>query len=148
MPSSNRSSIRAGSWPVRIEGGLEALDRVVECIQKSKKPIVLLQGTLGSGKTTLVKAFAKKMGKEGVTSPTFSIQQVYGDDIYHYDLYNAGFEKFMELGLFEELGKDGWHFVEWPDERLEELLRSLGMEYMVIQITPKGDKREYRCIDS
>jgi len=132
---------------VRIEGGLEALERVVECIERSGKGVILLQGTLGSGKTTLVKAFAKKKGYDAVTSPTFSIQQIYGDRIYHYDLYNAGVEKFMELGLFEELGKDGWHFVEWG-EGLEELLRSMGLDYLVVQITPKGDKREYRCIDS
>ncbi|BCD60430.1 MULTISPECIES: tRNA (adenosine(37)-N6)-threonylcarbamoyltransferase complex ATPase subunit type 1 TsaE [unclassified Nitratiruptor] len=123
------------------------LEPVVSCIQNSKKNIILLEGDLGAGKTTLVKAFAKSLGQEGVTSPTFSIQQVYGDKIYHYDLYNAGFAKFMELGLFEELEKPGYHFIEWPDENLKNFLKELGYEYLEIEIVPKNEKREYRCID-
>jgi len=133
---------------VRIEASERELNRVVECIQRQDKRVILLQGLVGSGKTTLVKAFAKEFGEEGVTSPTFSIQQVYGDNIYHYDLYNFGTKKFMELGLFEELMKEGWHFIEWADEELEELLEVIGVEFLKIEITPIGDKREYRCIDS
>ncbi|BAF69962.1 tRNA (adenosine(37)-N6)-threonylcarbamoyltransferase complex ATPase subunit type 1 TsaE [Nitratiruptor sp. SB155-2] len=123
------------------------LEPIIECIQKSGKNIILLNGDLGAGKTTLVKAFAQKMGRNGVTSPTFSIQQVYGEAIYHYDLYNAGFAKFMELGLFEELEKPGYHFIEWPDENLKNFLQELGYEYLEIEIIPKKEKREYRCID-
>ena len=129
-----------------VEAGLNDLDKVVECIKKSGRSIILLQGPLGAGKTTLVKAFAKRMGEEGVSSPTFSIQQIYGQKIHHYDLYNAGAQKFMELGLFEELAKEGWHFVEWGEE-LEEWLRGMGLSFLKVLITPKGDKREYRCID-
>ncbi len=127
---------------------LEQLSDVVECIKNSGKRVILLQGTLGSGKTTLVKAFAKALGKEGVTSPTFSIQQRYGHNIYHYDLYQAGFEKFMELGLFEELEKEGYHFIEWPSQELEKFLKTIGIEYLKIEIEPKGEERIYRCIDS
>jgi len=131
---------------VVVEAGKKELDKVVECIKNSGESIILLQGPLGAGKTTLVKAFAKSMGEEGVSSPTFSIQQVYGDNIYHYDLYNAGVQKFMELGLFEELAKKGWHFVEWGEE-LEEWLGHMGLPFLKVLITPKGDKREYRCIN-
>ncbi|BCD62362.1 tRNA threonylcarbamoyladenosine biosynthesis protein TsaE [Nitratiruptor sp. YY08-26] len=128
---------------MKIEADLHNLDEVVACIKKSGKKIVLLQGTLGSGKTTLVKVFAKK---EPVTSPTFSIQQIYGGEIYHYDLYNAGFEKFLELGLFEELEKPGYHFIEWADENMEEFLRQSGFSYLKILITPQKEKRVYECI--
>ncbi len=123
----------------------DELDKIVELIKRSGKRVVLLKGPLGSGKTTLVKAFAKD---EDVTSPTFSIQQVYGGDIYHYDLYNAGFGKFMELGLFEELFKDGYHFIEWADEELEKMLKAMGLDYMKIEIEPEGDKRVYRMEDA
>ncbi len=142
-----KSSKHLRSSPVKIEADVNNLDRVVECIEKSGKKIVLLEGPVGAGKTTLVKALAKKMGQEGVSSPTFSIQQIYGDDIYHYDLYNAGFEKFLELGLFEELQKEGFHLIEWPGS-LEDFLNNLGVEYLKIVITPQKEKREYRCIDS
>ncbi len=129
---------------MQIRAGLHDLDKVVECIKRVQKPIILLQGPVGAGKTTLVQAFAKSMGQTGVSSPTFSIQQVYGEDIYHYDLYNGGVDKFMELGLFEELQKKGWHFVEWGEE-LEDWLNRAGMEYLKVTIAPYGEKREYRC---
>lgn len=131
-----------------IAASLSQLDRVVECIKKSGKKIILLQGTLGSGKTTLVKHFAKALGAQGVSSPTFSIQQVYTGSIYHYDLYQAGFEKFLELGLFEELEREGYHFIEWPNKELEQFLQSVGLEYLKIEIEPRGEERIYRCIDS
>ena len=131
------------------ELGENELDRVVDCILEAlpNGGIVLLIGDLGSGKTTLVKRFARRFGDYEATSPTFSIQQVYGDTIFHYDLYNAGFEKFLELGLFEELEKTGYHFIEWADENLEDFIKSGGLDYIKIIITPKKDKRVYRCID-
>ena len=130
-----------------IVAGLDEIDKVVECIQRSGKRIILLEGNLAAGKTTLVKAFAKALGEEGVSSPTFSLQQIYGGRIYHYDLYQGGFEKFLELGLFEELEREGYHFIEWPNEKLKDFLDSIGLDYLRIQIEPKGDKRIYRCID-
>ena len=49
-----------------------------------KSGVVLLSGDLASGKTTLVKAIIKAHGiEESVTSPTFSLMQIYGKDIYH-----------------------------------------------------------------
>jgi tRNA threonylcarbamoyladenosine biosynthesis protein TsaE len=131
-----------------IVAGPKNLHEVTECIRQSGKRVVLLEGTLGSGKTTLVQAFAKELGQEGVSSPTFSVQQIYGERIYHYDLYQAGFAKFMELGLFEELEKEGYHFIEWPSEELENFLRNIGIPFLKIQIEPRGEKRIYRCIDS
>jgi len=131
-----------------IVASLNELQKVIECIRQSQKRVILLKGTLGSGKTTLVKAFAKELGQEGVTSPTFSVQQVYGQNIFHYDLYQAGFSKFMELGLFEELEKEGYHFIEWPNEELENFLRTIGIPFLKIEIEPEGEKRIYRCIDS
>ena len=48
---------------------------------------------------------------EDVTSPTFSLQQCYGNKIFHYDIYNHGLEHFISLGMLEELEKDGLHFI-------------------------------------
>lgn len=122
------------------------IDILVDFILENMKNggIILLKGNLGSGKTTLVKAFAKKLGIKEATSPTFSIEHVYDDKIYHYDLYNTTFEKFMELGLYEEFEKDGFHFVEWADSNLEKLLSNLGYHYMIIEIIPVNSEREYR----
>jgi len=50
---------------------------------------IVLRGELGAGKTTFVQGFAKGIGvQDGVTSPTYALEQRYGDDILsHIDLY-------------------------------------------------------------
>ncbi len=121
------------------------LNKVVECIKKSNKNIIILSGTLGSGKTTLVKEFVKNIGlKEIVTSPTFSIQNVYGDKVFHYDLYNKGIDEFLSLGMIEELEKEGFHFIEWGEE-LEDILKTYGFDYLKINILLDGKKRVFEC---
>lgn len=108
--------------------------------------VVILKGTLAAGKTTFVKNFVKYMGiSDEVTSPTFSLQQVYAERIYHYDIYNKGLEHFLSLGLLEEFEKQGLHFVEWGDEKLEQLLKEVGFDFAVIEISKQtDDKREYK----
>jgi tRNA threonylcarbamoyladenosine biosynthesis protein TsaE len=110
-----------------------------------KGGVVLLKGDLASGKTTLVKAFVKDAGvEEEATSPTFSIMQHYGDDLYHYDIYNEGVSKFIESGLLENLEKEGYHFIEWADEKLRDILEVYGFDFITVEITPEGEKRAYR----
>ena len=127
--------------------GINEVWKVVEKLQNSIKNqniIVLLQGDLGSGKTTFVKEYVKYIGiKDEVTSPTFSLQSVYGDKIFHYDVYNKTLNEFLALGLFEEFEKKGVHFVEWGDENLEKLLKKYGFQVITVQIIPKNQKREY-----
>lgn len=106
--------------------------------------VIVLQGDLAAGKTTLVKAVASLMGvTEGVTSPTFSLQQCYDEKIFHYDIYNHGLEQFMALGLFEELERPGLHFIEWGDEPLVELIASAGFNLLKIEILKVDTKRCY-----
>ena len=114
--------------------------------EKIKNGVVILKGDLAAGKTTLVKAVVKALGiDDEVTSPTFSLQQCYGDAIYHYDMYNHGLEHFISLGMLEELDKEGLHFVEWGDDELVEILKSAGIPTVVIEIEKVSDnEREYR----
>lgn len=108
--------------------------------------VVILQGDLASGKTTLTQAFARFLGMEdAVTSPTFSLQQRYGEKLYHYDLYNYGFEKFLSLGMMEELEHEGYHLIEWGDEPLIALLKHSGIETIILKIT-KCDENS-RCYE-
>jgi len=123
----------------------EILGLVEEFLKDFPSGVVLLKGDLAAGKTTLVKAFAKVLGeKEDVTSPTFSLQQIYGNRMFHYDLYNKGLEHFLSLGMLEELEKEGLHFVEWGDKHLENLLIDAGIDVATIDINKIAfDKREY-----
>ena len=125
---------------------LKNLDILADFISENfKEGVVILQGDLASGKTTLVKKIVKKLGfDDEVTSPTFSLQQCYGDGIYHYDIYNHGLEHFLSLGMLEELEKDGIHFVEWGDDKLKLILLEYGFEVLTIKIKKLNDKREYK----
>ena len=123
-----------------IEVIVKKLDEVI----RDKDIVVLLQGDLASGKTTFVKEFVKYKGIiDVVTSPTFSLQTLYSDFIYHYDIYNKTLEEFISLGLLEEFDKQGIHFVEWGDEKLKAILDQYGFEVVVLKIEKKDDKREY-----
>ncbi len=129
-----------------MKASLSQLNQVCDQIQRALPDggIVLLRGDLASGKTTLVKAFVKMLDiKEEGSSPTYSVQQVYGERIYHYDIYNEGVEKFLSSGLLEELEREGYHFIEWGDEQLAKILREYGFSYLLITIEPCKEGREY-----
>lgn len=106
--------------------------------------IIFLTGNLAAGKTTLTKNIVKSKGISGeVTSPTFSLQQCYEENIFHYDLYRIENSEFMELGLFEEFDKEGWHFIEWGDDALKNFLQNAGYDIFTVTITPFEEKRKY-----
>ncbi len=108
--------------------------------------IILLRGDLASGKTTFVKSFVKNLGLNcEVSSPTFSILNEYENRVCHYDIYQNGLEGFLQSGLLEKLDEPKYHLVEWGDERLEEVLKSYGFEFIVVEIEKLGDKRGYSC---
>ncbi|ABB44428.1 Protein of unknown function UPF0079 [Sulfurimonas denitrificans DSM 1251] len=129
---------------------LDEIDTIVKDIAKEfKSGVIVLRGDLAAGKTTFVKKMAIYLGSdEEVTSPTFSLQQAYSKNIFHYDMYNHGLDHFISLGMLEELERDGLHFIEWGDERLIEILREAEIDVMSIDIEKiSNNKREYKvCI--
>jgi tRNA threonylcarbamoyladenosine biosynthesis protein TsaE len=132
---------------MEITASLLELDKVVTYLDEilPSNAIVFLRGDLAAGKTTLTQAIAKAKGIEGeVTSPTFSLQHCYGEGLYHYDLYRLDHEEFMQLGLFEEFEKDGWHMVEWGSDALKAFLEGVGYNVVTIDIEPKENSRIYR----
>jgi tRNA threonylcarbamoyladenosine biosynthesis protein TsaE len=79
--------------------------------------VVLIEGELGAGKTTLVRGAARALGVTGpVTSPTFTIGQRYPAPVpvSHIDLFRvpglAGEDPDL---LSDYLGDDTVAFVEW-----------------------------------
>lgn len=121
------------------------LESLANKILKSfDKGVIILQGDLASGKTTLTKAISKALNKdECVTSPTFSLMSDY-DGLRHYDLYMSDSEQIMQNGLFESFFEDILHIVEWGDERLIEMLKKYEIPVCVVKISnsPKGRKYE------
>ncbi|MBM0636958.1 tRNA (adenosine(37)-N6)-threonylcarbamoyltransferase complex ATPase subunit type 1 TsaE [Campylobacter sp. VicNov18] len=116
-----------------------------------KSGVVLLEGDLASGKTSLVQAWVKFLGlNDKADSPTFSIMQKYHDQnicIYHYDIYQQGLEGLLINGLFENFFEEGLHLVEWGDENLKKALLKLGILSMQIKISLKENKRKYQIYE-
>ncbi len=87
--------------------------------------LVLLDGELGAGKTTLTKGLAEGLGVSGyVNSPTFTLVNQYQGrlPVYHLDCYRleSGREA-LDFGIEEYLYGDGVTIIEWP-ERIQEIL--------------------------
>jgi tRNA threonylcarbamoyladenosine biosynthesis protein TsaE len=81
--------------------------------------VVLIEGELGSGKTTFVRGACRALGVSGrVTSPTFTIGRRYEGSvpISHLDLYRLGDLADEDPALLADyLGPDRIAFVEWPE---------------------------------
>jgi len=80
--------------------------------------VVLVSGDLGAGKTVFVRGACRALGvTEPVTSPTFTIGQVYGGrvEVAHLDLYRLDGLGGEDPALLEDY-LTAWRigFVEWP----------------------------------
>ncbi len=90
-----------------------------------KAVVILLQGNLGSGKTTFVRAVGEVLRVQGnITSPTFVLEKVYkikGNENFsqmvHIDAYRLSGENDMNaLGWGEVVDNPkNIVFVEWPE---------------------------------
>jgi len=85
------------------------------------KKIFAFFGSMGAGKTTIIKAICEALGtKDIVTSPTFTIVNEYmtysGESIYHIDFYRIRkTEEVFDFGIEEYLGSGSYCFMEWPE---------------------------------
>ena len=101
---------------------LEATAAAGAKLSKTLEPgcIVMMEGDLGSGKTTLCKNICASLGVpiNLVTSPTYTMVNMYSYDlgvIHHLDLYRLEDQKELEDFDFEDLiAVDGFTLVEWP----------------------------------
>jgi N-acetylmuramate 1-kinase len=113
--------------------------------------VILLEGDLGAGKSTLARAFVRRLMKDDavtdIPSPTFSLIQTYDETrvpVFHADLYrlNTGAD-------VEELGLDGLlvthaGLIEWPDR----LSRALGQDILVVSLSGRGASRTAKLAGS
>jgi len=130
--------------------GLAALDQFAAQLAKvlPTTALVTLEGDLGAGKTTLVKALAGAVGIDPalVTSPTFSLIQVYDHQdeslrLVHADMYRlTAVEDLPELGWDDAIvampGGRCWAFVEWASR----ITPALPAEKLALSLSITGER--------
>jgi tRNA threonylcarbamoyladenosine biosynthesis protein TsaE len=107
--------------------------------------IVLLQGEMGAGKTTLMKSLCKSLGSaDEVSSPTFSLVNEYtcpSGKIFHFDLYRLKkSSELLDIGFEEYIDSGHWCFIEWPDLAMDILPK----QRVVFSIVAEGDTRKIK----
>jgi tRNA threonylcarbamoyladenosine biosynthesis protein TsaE len=104
--------------------------------------VVLLNGGMGAGKTTLVKAMLTSLGADdNGSSPTFSLINQYSSvnhgTIFHLDLYRLNsMEEALDIGIEDVLYDGNWCFIEWPENIISLLPENYGQ--IDIQVDENG----------
>ena len=98
------------------------LDAAVAATEGANRAIIVyLQGPLGAGKTTLVRALLRRWGESGaVRSPTYTLIEPYmlgSRAVFHLDLYRiVDAEELEYLGLREIITQPQTVcLIEWPE---------------------------------
>jgi tRNA threonylcarbamoyladenosine biosynthesis protein TsaE len=128
---------------MKIEFDILDIDKVAETILDNvHSKIMLFKGSMGAGKTTLIKALVRRLGSlDVVSSPTFALMNEYltkDCKIYHYDFYRLKeLEEALDLGFDEFIEEDAWNMIEWPDL----VVGLLPLSYVEIEIDKLTDTK-------
>ena len=95
-------------------------------IEQLDSNVVLVNGEMGAGKTTLITAMVEALGSaDAVSSPTFSIVNEYvipNNVVFHFDFYRLeSTEEALNFGVEDYLYTKNWIFIEWS-ERVKDLI--------------------------
>jgi tRNA threonylcarbamoyladenosine biosynthesis protein TsaE len=114
--------------------------------------VILLQGQLGMGKTTLTRGFLRELGiKTAIKSPTFTLVEAYHlahCEIFHFDLYRIeSVEELEHIGWRDYFGKHSICLIEWPERAQGAIAKadlicglSLHSDGRLLKLYAKSDK--------
>jgi tRNA threonylcarbamoyladenosine biosynthesis protein TsaE len=98
-----------------------------QILDQNPNKVILFNGDMGVGKTTLIKQLCKTLGvEEATSSPTFSLVNEYqtakNQIVYHFDFYRLNQEsEALDMGVEDYLYSGNWCFIEWS-EKIENLI--------------------------
>ena len=93
-----------------------------QILEQNPSKVLLFNGEMGAGKTTLIKKLCENLGvNEPTSSPTFSLVNEYyttnNQYIYHFDCYRLKTEiEALDMGIDEYLYSGYWCFIEWAEK--------------------------------
>ncbi|MBN8642625.1 MAG: tRNA (adenosine(37)-N6)-threonylcarbamoyltransferase complex ATPase subunit type 1 TsaE [Flavobacteriales bacterium] len=129
---------------MKIIFSLEEINEVAQkIISEQPKKVILFNGEMGVGKTTLIKELSKILGvTDATSSPTFSLVNEYQANdnqlVYHFDVYRLKSEsEALDMGIDEYLYSGNWCFIEWA-EKIPNLIPD---EHSIIEIITLPDGR-------
>jgi len=120
--------------------------------EAKKGQVYTMVGDLGVGKTVFTQGMAHGLGiKEPISSPTFTIVQVYDDGrmpFYHFDVYRIGdITEMDEIGYEDYIYGEGVSLIEWAN-LIEEILPKERIEIQIEKDLEQGfDYRKIRRED-
>ena len=111
--------------------------------------VVRLHGSMGAGKTTLVRLYLSLFSQAEVASPTFSVHHQYQTSagvVDHMDLFRLeNPEELDQAGLWEILKNSSTVFIEWP-ERVPSASWPQNRSYVDVFIEVKDSSRLLRWL--
>ena len=111
--------------------------------------LILLDGDLGAGKTTLTQGIAQGLGiKRPIKSPTFTLIREYQSGripLYHMDMYRLENSSADELGLSEYFNGDGAVVIEWS-QFIKDLLPTSYLRIVLKQQQPTSRELTFQAL--
>jgi tRNA threonylcarbamoyladenosine biosynthesis protein TsaE len=127
---------------MQISFTISQINKVAKQILTNQpQKIILFNGEMGAGKTTLIKELCAVLGvKNATSSPTFSIVNEYQIDnntaVYHFDLYRLkSSEEALDMGIDDVLYSKQWCFIEWS----EKIIELIPEKHSIVQLSVLDD---------